>query len=921
MLSYYIGLWTAPKRHSPSSLTGLSWRTFRSNWNPQYGKDASFSSVASVFFPCFTGILSGADRAKDLRRPEKSIPTGTLGAIIISFVMYLSYMGFWGAVGTREYLLTQKVQATGNPVVHGHAQLAAVRDIAFPLPILTELGIIVACFSQTLQCIITAPRLLQAIAADGIIPFLDPFAKESKSGEPHIALVFTTVLCMIAAMIGSLDQIAPLVSICFLTCYSALNLSCFVLSIVKAPSWRPRWMYYHWSSALLGSVLCLAMNFVLLWYWALAAVCIVMVIYGYIQYRQVEVDWGTGVGGLLLQLAAESLSAVRQEAQYSINWRPQLLCLSKPKSMWTKDGHAGHQFLSFASQLKKGQGLCVVTAILEGRIEETRAQVAAEKVHLENCMVEAKVTGFARILVAPTYREGKMYAIQSSGLGALEPNTVLLGWPTKWHEEEHKDHAMILLETLKECKAAERAVLLCMHLSQFPAAGDPQEGYIDVWWIVHDGGLLLILAHLIRQHRVWRKCRLRVHTVAEKSDDSMAVKKNLEKLLEKVHIVAEVEVLELEDSDLAPYTFDNTIRMEEALAFAEKISKYRRTQESRGSASRPTEIDKEALLKTISEHGNNRSLPEVFRNTFPSELSMLRGVISASRRTELMQFKGPGSEASLARGTEASTQNASMPGLPYYQSKTESSTKAAKTAKSPAHFEEEKNKVLHAAETRSDIAQKSQESHLKSDARHEDYELPSSHAASDNEALCAKEPLFVTECGIQLPDNRQDIEITVEDQPQIIGKDLDAPPEIVSFGEEEQKFKLTGEKMNLDGSAGSLQIGEIKGSNLTRKGSAGQLYPGSPHSLASGLSALELPDTLIRSWETFSQSYSPKKLNDLIFEQSKNAQLVLLNLPDHYHGVEPARYMEYCEELTKGLRRVLLVRGTGKELWTANSQI
>lgn len=38
------------------------------------------------------------------------------------------------------------------------------------------------------------------------------------------------------------------------------------------------------------------------------------------------------------------------------------------------------------------------------------------QVELENCMAAAKVTGFGRVLISPTYREGKTYAIQSSGL-------------------------------------------------------------------------------------------------------------------------------------------------------------------------------------------------------------------------------------------------------------------------------------------------------------------------------------------------------------------------------------------------------------------------------------------------------------------------------------------------------------------------
>ena len=41
------------------------------------------------------------------------------------------------------------------------------------------------------------------------------------------------------------------------------------------------------------------------------------------------------------------------------------------------------------------------------------------------------------------------------------------------------------------------------------------QGNIDIWWIVHDGGLLMLLPFLLKQHRTWRKCRLRIFTVAQ----------------------------------------------------------------------------------------------------------------------------------------------------------------------------------------------------------------------------------------------------------------------------------------------------------------------------------------------------------------------------------------------------------------------
>lgn len=274
MVSLYLGLFLAPHGNAPKTLTGLSWKTFKSNWGPAYQRRKSFSTAVSLFFPCFTGILSGADRATNLRQPEKSIPQGTLGAVVISFVIYLSYMGLWAAVATRQFLLEEP----GGEVV---------KTVAYPLPILTQLAIIVASTAQAMQCLIISPRLLQAIAADGIVPFLGFFAKISKNGEPSNALVLTTFLGVAAAMIGNLNAVAPLVSICFLTCYSALNLSCFILSIVNAPSWRPKWKYYHWSAALIGFIFCAALAFVIVWYWAVVAVILLIFIYAYIDLRQV----------------------------------------------------------------------------------------------------------------------------------------------------------------------------------------------------------------------------------------------------------------------------------------------------------------------------------------------------------------------------------------------------------------------------------------------------------------------------------------------------------------------------------------------------------------------------------------------------------------------------------------------------------
>lgn len=70
-------------------------------------------------------------------------------------------------------------------------------------------------------------------------------------------------------------------------------------------------------------------------------------------------------------------------------------------------------------------------------------------------------------------------------------------------------------------------------------------GFIDVWWIVHDGGLLMLLPFLLRQHRTWRHCKMRLFTVAQLEDNSIQMKKDLKTSLYHLRIDAEVEVVEM----------------------------------------------------------------------------------------------------------------------------------------------------------------------------------------------------------------------------------------------------------------------------------------------------------------------------------------------------------------------------------------
>lgn len=59
------------------------------------------------------------------------------------------------------------------------------------------------------------------------------------------------------------------------------------------------------------------------------------------------------------------------------------------------------------------------------------------------------------------------------------------------------------LDTVRCTTAAHLALLVPKNVSFYPSNHERyNEGNIDVWWIVHDGGMLMLLPFLLKQHKV-----------------------------------------------------------------------------------------------------------------------------------------------------------------------------------------------------------------------------------------------------------------------------------------------------------------------------------------------------------------------------------------------------------------------------------
>ncbi|XP_062315143.1 solute carrier family 12 member 5b isoform X2 [Osmerus eperlanus] len=512
-----------------------------------------FTLLVGIYFPSVTGIMAGSNRSGDLRDAQKSIPIGTIAAITTTSIVYMSAVVLFGACIEGAVLRDKFGEGVNGNLVIG--------TLAWPSPWVIVIGSFFSTCGAGLQSLTGAPRLLQAISRDGIIPFLRVFGHGKANGEPTWALLLTASICEIGIIIASLDAVAPILSMFFLMCYMFVNLACALQTLLRTPNWRPRFKFYHWALSFLGMSLCLSLMFICSWYYAIVAMVIASCIYKYIEFCGAEKEWGDGIRGISLSAARFALMRLEEGPPHTKNWRPQILVLV---SVDAEQNVEQPRMLSLTNQLKAGKGLTIVGTSVEGTFLNNSAEAQRADQALRKLMETEKVKGFSQVVISSNLRDGTSHLIQVGGLGGLKHNTVLVSWPRTWKQPEENLRLRNFVEVVRETTAASLALIVPKNIAAYPSNGERfTEGHIDVWWIVHDGGMLMLLPFLLRQHKVWRKCKMRIFTVAQLDDNSIQMKKDLITFLYHLRIDAEVEVVEMHDSDISAYTYEKTLVMEQ----------------------------------------------------------------------------------------------------------------------------------------------------------------------------------------------------------------------------------------------------------------------------------------------------------------------------------------------------------------------
>ena len=352
----------------------------------------SFWVVFAVFFPAVTGVMAGANMSGDLTSPRKSIPKGTISAVILTTLIYISL------------IFVASLLATPDEMVSNYNLFI---DKALYSPIVLA-GLLGATLSSALGSFIGAPRIMLALAEKGILPKSKELAKTSKKGEPINSMLITAVIVFIGISLRDLNTIAPILTMFFMITYAMVNIVVLVEQSLNLPSYRPT-LKVPLIVPAIGAFGSIAIMFVINVIVALTSLILIFLFYFYLVNLKLKSEAGDSRSGLFTALAewATKKSSNLSPQKEVRSWRPDLLIpMSMPKEIRSsyklihsiihpngsikilalfhenpEEQKTIEEFLINASQKYKESGISVSYAFVENRELNTTINISMQSLN------------------------------------------------------------------------------------------------------------------------------------------------------------------------------------------------------------------------------------------------------------------------------------------------------------------------------------------------------------------------------------------------------------------------------------------------------------------------------------------------------------------------------------------------------------
>lgn len=484
------------------------------------GGNTSFGDVFAVFFPAVTGIMAGASMSGDLADPRRSLPKGTLSAIIVGLALYLAVPTWLAMNASQAELSTNK-----------HVIWSVSR-----FPSLIYVGVWAATLSSALGSLMAAPRVLQALARDGLLPRFLGRGHGSRD-EPRLGILATLAIALTGVLLGDLDAIAPVLTMFFLATYGSVNLACGLEIWAASPSFRPTFRV-PFIVSLAGALACFYVMSIIHLPAMIAAVAVAGGLYAFTQRRALHTAYGDARFGIWAALVRTGLQHLRGAKFYPQNWRPNLIVFG---ASFERRPH----LIELASTIVQDSGIVTCCYVLEGGVPERTRDQSRMLEQNELRIAEEYPNVFYSVLIAPEVYAGIVSTVQTYGIGGIRANTVMLGWLRR-----HRERRLAYRQMLVDSMALRRSLILVNYQDD---RGFGVRRRIHVWWggLRGNGGLMLLLAFLLTSHERWRGATVTLLIIVRRKAGEKQVEKNARRVLRAARIQADVRVVHAPSQSVA----------------------------------------------------------------------------------------------------------------------------------------------------------------------------------------------------------------------------------------------------------------------------------------------------------------------------------------------------------------------------------
>lgn len=207
---------------------------------------------AAIMFFAYVGFDTASTTALEARNPQRDLPIGILGTLVIATVLYVAM----AAILTGMLPLTKL--DTAAPVAVALDAYPQLSWLSWPV----KVAVIAGMTSVILTSLLGQPRILLSMADDGLLPkYMSRCHPRYKT--PHVSTVITGVFAALIAGIFPLDLLADLISIGILLAFAVVCIGVLVLRRTRPHEHRPFRVPWAPFTCVLGALVCALMTFFL----------------------------------------------------------------------------------------------------------------------------------------------------------------------------------------------------------------------------------------------------------------------------------------------------------------------------------------------------------------------------------------------------------------------------------------------------------------------------------------------------------------------------------------------------------------------------------------------------------------------------------------------------------------------------------